>query len=133
MYRPPELHFTPYPDERCDQFKLTEAYTFYGTDGQRWVIPAGFVTDFASVPRLLWPLIPSMGAYWYAALVHDWLYINRVGMADFGPHAKFSPRAARLLADLEFYRLMVQAAPFSSFRNWLMFQAVRWFGPSWDF
>lgn len=37
-------------------------------------IPAGFVTDFASVPQALWSLLPPTGWYGKAAVVHDWLY-----------------------------------------------------------
>jgi hypothetical protein len=37
-------------------------------------VPSGFVTDFASVPRLFWRLLPPWGPYSPAALVHDKLY-----------------------------------------------------------
>jgi hypothetical protein len=37
-------------------------------------VPRGFVTDFASVPRLFWSLVPPDGAYAHAAVVHDYLY-----------------------------------------------------------
>ena len=38
-------------------------------------IPATFVTDFASVPRILWRIAPpATGKHRRAALVHDWLY-----------------------------------------------------------
>jgi hypothetical protein len=37
-------------------------------------VPAKFVTDLASVPRLLWVVIPPMGRYDAAAIIHDWLY-----------------------------------------------------------
>ena len=37
------------------------------------VVPPGFVTDGASVPRLLWWLFPPTGRYFKAAAVHDWL------------------------------------------------------------
>lgn len=37
-------------------------------------VPAGFVTDFASVPRGLWNLFPPQGQYSRAAVVHDFLY-----------------------------------------------------------
>ena len=40
------------------------------------VIPTGFFTDFASVPRVLWSLLPPTGPYGKAAVVHDWLYQN---------------------------------------------------------
>lgn len=37
------------------------------------VIPAGFVTDGASTPRLLWWLFPPVGRYFVAAAYHDYL------------------------------------------------------------
>ncbi len=37
-------------------------------------VGAGFMTDFASVPRLLWILLPKWGKYGNPALVHDWRY-----------------------------------------------------------
>lgn len=39
------------------------------------VVPAGFLTDFASIPRAVWPLLPKTGrTYTRPAVVHDWLY-----------------------------------------------------------
>jgi hypothetical protein len=38
------------------------------------VVPAGFVTDFASIPRILWSIRPPQGFYQWAAVVHDFLY-----------------------------------------------------------
>lgn len=43
---------------------------------ERVSVPAGFLTDFASVPRGLWNLLPPIGLYGKAAVVHDWLYQN---------------------------------------------------------
>jgi hypothetical protein len=37
-------------------------------------VPAGFVTDFASIPRPLWTALPRDGDYVWAAVVHDYLY-----------------------------------------------------------
>lgn len=37
-------------------------------------VPAGFVTDFASVPRVLWNILPPVGRYGKATVVHDYLY-----------------------------------------------------------
>lgn len=45
---------------------------------ERVIIPTGFVTDFASIPRMLWTLLPPTGAYGKAAVVHDWLYQKRL-------------------------------------------------------
>ena len=37
-------------------------------------VPIGFYTDFASIPRLLWTLLPRWGKYGNAAVIHDYLY-----------------------------------------------------------
>jgi hypothetical protein len=41
-------------------------------------VPRGFVTDFASVPRVFWSLMPPIGRYGYAALFHDFVYWQQV-------------------------------------------------------
>lgn len=58
-------------------------------------VPVGFVTDFASIPRIFWSLLRPDGEYTYAAIVHDYLYwtqtrprdvadlIFKFGMEDF--------------------------------------------------
>jgi hypothetical protein len=62
-------------------------------------VPMGFVTDFASVPRLFWTALPPDGDYTYAAILHDYLYWNqatdkatadlvlKAAMEDFGVSA----------------------------------------------
>lgn len=37
-------------------------------------VPKGFVTDFASIPRIFWSVLPPDGTYAYAAVIHDYLY-----------------------------------------------------------
>ena len=37
-------------------------------------VPAGFRTDFASVPRPFWGIFPPDGKYTAASIIHDWLY-----------------------------------------------------------
>ena len=37
-------------------------------------VPIGFVTDFASIPRLFWRALRPDGEYSYAAVIHDYLY-----------------------------------------------------------
>ncbi len=41
------------------------------------VVPEGFVTDLASVPRLLRPWVGQIGLHLEAAVVHDYLYVQR--------------------------------------------------------
>jgi len=38
------------------------------------VVPDGFVSDLATVPRFFWRLFPPFGRWSIPAIVHDWLY-----------------------------------------------------------
>lgn len=38
------------------------------------IVPVGFISDLASVPRGLWNIFPPWGPYSDAAVVHDFLY-----------------------------------------------------------
>jgi len=38
------------------------------------IVPKSFITDFASVPKAFWWLLPPTGKYSPAALIHDFLY-----------------------------------------------------------
>lgn len=42
--------------------------------GDKVIVPEGFITDFASIPRPLWSFLPPWGKYGKAAIVHDYLY-----------------------------------------------------------
>lgn len=58
-------------------WKLMEPFDYSIGDlssGWKIEVPAGFVTDFASVPRILWNILPPTGKYGKAAVLHDWLY-----------------------------------------------------------
>lgn len=73
-------------------------------------VPSGFETDFASVPRFFWRFAPPGGRYAAAAVVHDWLYINK--------------RGTRPDADRVFLEGM-KAAGVSWLQRSLIFRAVR--------
>jgi hypothetical protein len=52
---------------------LTSPLVWVGTQGDTLTVPTGFVTDFATVPRVLvWKTLPY-GPYTRAAVLHDWL------------------------------------------------------------
>lgn len=58
----------------ADHWRVREGFRFYigSRDSGDWVnVPAGYLTDGASVPRLFWSLIPPWGIYGQAAVVHD--------------------------------------------------------------
>lgn len=67
-----ELTLSPTPDGK--RWVLQQPFS-YETDGGALInVPARFSTDLASVPRVLWPLLPPFGKYTKAAVLHDWLY-----------------------------------------------------------
>jgi hypothetical protein len=52
-------------------------FTFIDPLDNTYTVPAGFVTDGASVPRAIWWLYPPLGgAYDEAAAIHDYLYAH---------------------------------------------------------
>jgi hypothetical protein len=65
-----EPALSPYRDGKT--WWLDRALVYEGTETVR--VPEGFATDFASIPRLFWILLPTWGTYGPAAIVHDWLY-----------------------------------------------------------
>lgn len=58
------------------EWLIMAPFTFVSpTTGLRVIIPAGFSTDFASIPRGLWNIIrPTDKCIAYAGVVHDVLY-----------------------------------------------------------
>ncbi|WP_420153674.1 DUF1353 domain-containing protein, partial [Siphonobacter sp.] len=63
---------------KTTRFVLYErvGFTYYG---QRLEMPWGFKSDFASIPRLLWWLIPPHGLAALPSVKHDYLYDERIG------------------------------------------------------
>lgn len=60
------------------RWTLLEEFDFASKVLERIVrVPAGFETDFASIPRVLWNLLPPTGRYGKAAVIHDYLYRTR--------------------------------------------------------
>ena len=83
------------------------------TNGKRIVIPKGFITDFASVPRIFWSVIPPVGKYCGAAVVHDYLYSKHQFPREF--------------CDKQFYKLCLKEDNWH-IRSAVMYIAVRLFG-----
>lgn len=55
-------------------WRLLERLVYASDILPRIVVPAGFVTDFASVPRLPLAFLLAGGTCHQAAVIHDWLY-----------------------------------------------------------
>lgn len=77
------------------------------------VVPKGFETDLASVPRLpvVWLLAGGRGDR--ASVIHDYLYRET--------------KTSKAEADAVFYEALIDSGT-SRWRAWLMYQAVVWFG-----
>lgn len=41
-------------------------------------VPKGFKTDLASIPRIVWPILPPHGYYGKAAVIHDYCYVHAI-------------------------------------------------------
>ena len=92
------------------RWQLLEPVVYEGRN-QTFTVPAGFVTDFATVPRIFFWLVPTYGVYTKAAILHDYLV----------EHPELVSRAD---ADGIFRRTLRElGVPFV--RRWMMWAAVR--------
>lgn len=80
-------------------------------------VPAGFLTDFASVPKIFWNILPPTGTYGKAAVVHDYLY--QTG----GLHGKYTKADCDSIFD---DAMKVLGVP--NWKRWIMYSAVSLFG-----
>jgi len=62
-------------------WRLSKPFIYYsdlcGEEKREWIrVPMGFITDFASIPQILWIIERPTGLHGKAAVLHDWLYQN---------------------------------------------------------
>lgn len=78
---PPARFLTPLIVEKIGPrlWKLKEPLVFYSAkySGQ-FIAPAGFVTNFGSIPRLFWILYPPVDDYDPATVIHDCGYNHQL-------------------------------------------------------
>jgi hypothetical protein len=98
----------------ADTWDLVDALVYQGRS-DRFVVPAGFRTDFATVPRVVSWLVPRFGAYTLAAILHDWLCTEGIR----------SGAVTSREADGIFRRVMRESGV-PVLRRWLMWAGVRW-------
>tara|TARA_R110002012_G_scaffold130733_1_gene283260 strand:- start:446 stop:841 length:396 start_codon:yes stop_codon:yes gene_type:complete len=82
-------------------------------------IPAGFTSDGASVPKILWRIYPPFGKYLEAAVVHDWFCV----LGNKGESPIDSVTAAKV------FREAMVACGVGKWRRNKMYWAVRFGGP----
>lgn len=95
------------------KWELVEGLIYEGNT-ETFNVPAGFKTDFASVPRVFWNIIPPTSPkYSRAAVLHDWFYANH--------------NVSRKDADGLFRRIMRESGV-GKLKRGIMWLAVRAFG-----
>ncbi|EEM9454573.1 DUF1353 domain-containing protein [Salmonella enterica] len=97
------------------EWRVHEPFAFYLSNDNSDVIevPAGFVTDLATIPRVFWSLMPPDGKYAKAAIIHDYLYDNAL---------RTKREADRIFLD----GMTVLGVP--RWKRMIMYYAVRLFG-----
>lgn len=102
------------------KWKLVKPFQFYYMFGDyklcAVIVPENFITDFASTPKLFYPIFPPIGIYNKATIIHDYLY-SKLSQHQF----------SRKLCDKILLQAMeVLGVP--KYKRLLMFWAVRIFG-----
>lgn len=107
------------PFARAGFFMLVEPLVVrWSEGGDSLVVPSGFVTDFASIPRRLQGFIPKLGPHLCPAIVHDYLYAEQI--------------CTRAQADAIFLEMMKDLGVSLATRR-MMYWSVRLFGGSpWE-
>jgi len=62
-----------------NKWQLQEGFEYHvGTypSDEIIVVPPGFITDFASIPKIFWPIIDPVGKHGKAAVIHDYCYYS---------------------------------------------------------
>ena len=112
------MRCSPQPDGaiRIDETAPVNVWRAPGVDFQV-TVPAGFVSDGASIPRFLWPVLgPPVGApHFVPAVVHDFLCSRAVTYGQ------------RVLADAVFFLLLKQHGV-SDLKRAALFVGVRFYG-----
>lgn len=97
---------------------LTRPLAYVTSGGRVYIVPKGFDTNFASIPKILWSILPPVGKHTQAAVLHDYLYTFGCGLG-----------VSRKEADEIFYEAMLishVAKPTAKVMYW----CVRLFGKS---
>lgn len=110
-----ELNSLELKDLKNSKFELLSDYS-YIVKNREIRVPKGFITDFASVPRIFNIFILPYGKHSSASLIHDWLYSKNCNI-----------EATRKEADRIFLEIMKEDLV-NIFKRKSMYFAVRLFG-----
>lgn len=105
------------------QFELLESFSYYRENDKDDIIevPAGFVSDLASIPRIFWNILPPQGAgkglnYSSSCFLHD------------KPYSADTPYSRKEADDI--FLESMKAVGVSKIVRYTLYYCVRWFGKS---
>jgi hypothetical protein len=110
-----------YPIRKDAHFRLENDLKITLSNGYIIQIPRNFEFDGSSSPRFLWWALPSYGNFFFAALIHDYLYLNQY------MHTNIGYKQAQKLADKEML-IWSNEINENKLDNKLRYWAVRLFG-----
>lgn len=110
-----------YPITKKAHFVIERPIRVHLSNDDYIIIGKGFRFDGSSSPRFLWWALPSYGDFFFAALIHDWLYVNQY------LHTYLGSREAQKFADKEML-LWSNKLNNNKLDNKLRYWAVRLFG-----
>ena len=114
-----ELKVDIFEEDETTKIRLLEPVPFV-LNGKTVIIPVGFVSDGASIPRFLWRLLdpPVTASTLRPSVIHDYLYRYQI--------------CTRKKADVLYDKLLA-ANGYNSFKRWLVYRGLRWRGgDAWD-
>ena len=114
-----------YPITKESHYIVLEELTIKLSDESIIKIPKGFTFNGSSSPRLLWWLFPPYGDFFFAAIIHDYLYHIRYKSSE------MDIKLAKKLADKEMliWSNILNKRNFGKrLDNKLRYYAVKWFG-----
>lgn len=104
------------PDGR--NLRVIKPLTYIDPKHEKWLVPAGEVTDGASVPRFFWVIFPPFtGKYRIAAVIHD-------------RYCRTRSRPWRNVHRMFYNAMLAAGVDFVSAKT--MYGAVYSFGPRWS-
>jgi len=119
------------PDLKGEWWTVEEDFIWFFDEkysGRYVIVPKGFESDLASVPKILRNIVPHTTAP-AASVVHDYCYrypliMNYVGKDDLGLPISKITRVSRKEIDIN-YKMMNIASGVSNFKSSIMYRGVR--------
>lgn len=115
-----KLEISPSPIDET-KWVLGEPLIYKSSASLTIIVPKEYETDLASIPRILWSIMPPFGFYSSAAVVHDWIYNNKGSVSGYF--------LTRKRADTILLNAMLESNV-PKIKAYTIYHAVRLFGAS---